>query len=180
MRSTTARLVVVTGGPGTGKTTVLGHLEHAGWPVMAESARAVLRIRRRSPDPEEFAQLMLRRDREQHRVASRSSSSTVFFDRGLGDILGYLRLHGRPIPQEIRDAARTLRYDHIVAAPPWLEIYTADTERTQTFEEAVESHRAVTSAYEELGYRPLVLPRTDVASRVRFFLQHLPTDRPGH
>ncbi len=177
MSSTTNRLVVVTGGPGAGKTTVLGHLEQAGWPVMAESARAVLCARQEIPAPEQFALLMLRQDREQHRGGSGSASSTVFFDRGLGDIVGHLRLHGRPIPREVRDATRRLRYDHIVAAPPWLEIYTTDTERTQTFDEAVESYRAVTSAYEELGYRPLVLPRTDVATRVRSLLQWVSEDR---
>lgn len=172
MSSSASRLVVVTGGPGTGKTTVLDHLEQAGWPVMAESARAVLRARQETPTPERFAHLMLRQDREQHRVASRSAASAVFFDRGIGDIVGHLRLHGRTIPQEIRDATRSLRYDHVVAAPPWLGIYTADTERTQTFDDAVESYRAVRSAYEELGYRPLVLPRTDVVTRAQFLLQY--------
>ncbi|QGK70042.1 AAA family ATPase [Allosaccharopolyspora coralli] len=170
MRSTGSRLIVLTGGPGTGKTTVLTLLADAGFPVMPESARAILRAHHGTPSPEEFALLMLRRDRMQHRLASRSRS-TVFFDRGLGDILGHLRLHGRPVPHELRHAARTLRYDHVVVAAPWPEIYTADTERTQTFDEAVESSRAVTSAYEELGYRPCALPHADVATRARFLLR---------
>src|SRR5215831_1817656 len=52
--------VVVTGGPGVGKTTLLAQLHASGYTIVSESARAIISERRRRgqsprPEPAEFA-----------------------------------------------------------------------------------------------------------------------------
>ena len=111
-------------------------------------------------------------DREQHRTAATlQGHTTAFFDRGIIDVVGYLRLHQLPVPHDLRSAARTVRYHHrVFVAPPWPDIYTADTHRTQSFAEAVRTHDAITAAYREHGYELVPLPRTTVARRADIVL----------
>src|SRR3546814_16105169 len=64
-------------------------------------------------------------------------SGPVFFDRGVPDVMGYLRLCGLPVPPHVAKAVDVFRYDRrVFVAPSWPEIYAQDTERRQDFAEA--------------------------------------------
>src|SRR5215472_17899745 len=86
--------VILSGGPGVGKTTLLAELAAMGYATVEESARAIIaeRLARgasRRPDAFAFAQEILRRDVEKYLNQPRTSR-WVFFDRGLIDALGML------------------------------------------------------------------------------------------
>lgn len=169
------RYIVVTGGPGAGKSTLIDALQEAGYARSWEAGRGVIRDQaalggRALPwtDPELFAELMLCWELRSHRETT-GWPGAVFFDRGVPDIVGYLRLEGRPVPRHLREAVRRFRYHRrVLAAPPWPEIYERDTERRQSFAEAVRTYEAVAAAYRESGYELVELPRASVAQRVRF------------
>ena len=94
---------------------------------------------------------------------------TIFFDRGVPDLIGYSRLIGEPVPDHLWRATEVCRYHHhVLVAPPWEAIYTADAERRQDFAEAVETCEAITAGYRECGYEPVDLPLADVEARVAF------------
>src|SRR5262245_59877287 len=87
--------VVLSGGPGACKTTLLLELAAMGYTTVAESARAIIsdRLARgasRRPDPPAFARAILRRDIEKY-LGQPQSSNWVFFDRGVIDALGMLQ-----------------------------------------------------------------------------------------
>lgn len=177
MTKTEERLFVVTGGPGAGKTTLLSALAAAGHAVAPEAGRAIIRDQLAIDGPALpwrdralFAELMLNFDLRSHGEAQ-MGSAPVFFDRGVPDSIGYLRLCGLPVPEHLDRAARAFRYAPIVfAAPPWREIYAQDVERKQDFAEAERTYEAVTAAYREHGYELVELPRADVATRAAFLL----------
>ena len=90
----------------------------------------------------------------------------VFFDRGLPELVGYFRLMGLPLPAHFSAAAEHFRYNRrVFIAPPWPEIFTQDSERKQTPEEAERTHDAVADAYAELGYELVPLPKASVEAR---------------
>ncbi len=73
-------------------------------------------------------------------------------------------------------AAQLFRYhQRVFIAPPWPQIYTTDSERHQDFAEAVRTHDAMAAAYTQHGYQLSTLPRSDIASRVKFIQQHTAT-----
>ncbi len=179
MPQDTDRLIVVTGGPGAGKTSLIEALATAGHKVQGEAGRAVIRDQQALggkglpwADPSQFAELMLAADLRNHAEAL-AGRETVFFDRGLPDIAGYLTLCGLPIPGPVEHAARQLRYRRSVfIAPPWQEIFTQDAERKQDFAEAERTYAAMAETYPRYGYTLVELPRASVAERVAFVLGH--------
>jgi predicted ATPase len=180
MKASPPRRIVVTGGPGAGKTTLIDALEGLGFPRTFEAGRAIIRGQVEIggaalpwADREAYARLMLSMDSRIHGHAE-IMAGPVFFDRGVPDVVGYLRLCGLPIPNELATAALALRYDPLVfIAPPWPEIFANDAERRQDFAEAQRTHAVMAQVYSELGYTLVELPRASIMDRVDFVLERV-------
>ena len=171
------RFFVLTGGPGSGKTTLIDALRSAGFAAFSEAGRGIIRdqLATGGPalpwnDPALFAERMFLQDMNSYDAATRLPGP-VFFDRGAPDTLGYLRLTGLPVPDHMKDAVERIRYNRrIFIAPPWPEIFTQDAERKQDFDEARRTHDAMVQVYTELGYELVPLPCGPVDERLRFIL----------
>lgn len=172
--------IVITGGPGSGKTTLIEALAAAGHAVEPEAGRAVILEQQATGgaglpwrDRALFAELMLDRDIVAHERRA-DAKGPVFFDRGIPDVAGYLALSGLPVPPRVEAAARTLRYHKTVfIAPVWPEIFTQDAERRQDLAEARRTWEAMAAIYPAYGYRLAALPRASVEDRVAAILDHL-------
>jgi len=167
------RFFIITGGPGSGKTTLISALD--GIHRMPEAGRAVIQEELAAGgtalpwiDPLAFAEKMLQQD-----IASWDAAlqldGPVIFDRGIPDIAGYLQLSGIAVPAHLAQAATERRYNgRVFIAPPWRTIFTQDAERKQTFAEAEATFRAMQTTYTELGYELIALPLAPVEERVAF------------
>jgi predicted ATPase len=170
--------VIVTGGPGTGKTTLLAELAAAGYATVEESARAIIaeRLARgasRRPDALSFAQEIFRRDIEKYLTRPRTSE-WLFFDRGLIDALGLLH-ETSPLPSITLKSMLASYPFHGTAfvLPPWEAIYATDAERDQSFAEAVDIHARIVRWYRSCGYVLNEVPRLPVAQRAAHVLRVL-------
>jgi predicted ATPase len=116
-----------------------------------------------------FAELMLSWEIRSYEAAQKLSGP-VFFDRGVPDVFGYLKLSGLPVPSHVESAARRLRYHRrVFLAPPWPAIFTQDAERKrQTLAEAEATYQAMIEVYSGLGYELVPLPLVPVQERVAF------------
>ncbi|MFF5173373.1 AAA family ATPase [Micromonospora sp. NPDC000089] len=177
-----SQYIVVTGGPGAGKTTLIDGLRGAGHACVEEAGRQIIQDQLaiggralHTGDARLFAEVMLSWEIRSYRQAGRHTG-LVFFDRGIPDLVGYHLLLGLPVPEHVTAAARLFRYHRrVFIAPPWRQIYATDGERHQDFAEAVRTHDAMVAAYTAHGYQLVTLPRSDVAARVEFVRQHAAT-----
>jgi predicted ATPase len=174
------RFVVITGGPGSGKTTLIDLLQRAGYAGTNEAGRGVIQDQvaiggHALPwhDRPLFAELMLSWEMRSYRIAQQSPG-LVFFDRSIVDLVGYFRLINLPVPVHLERAVQSFRYyPRVFIAPPWEEIYEQDRERKQDFSEAVRTFEAMVTAYSANGYELLEIPRSAVEQRVAFILSSI-------
>ena len=169
------RRIVITGGPGSGKTSLIMALADEGLAVMPEAGRALIRAGQAIDgpalpwrDPALFAESMLAWEIRSH-AAANDLSGPVIFDRGVPDVAGYLRTIGRPVPSHVQRAMERFRYDDpVFLAPYWPEIFGPDNERRQDAAEARATAEAMRHTYTEAGYRLVELPRASIAERAAF------------
>ena len=180
------RFFVLTGGPGSGKTTLIEALKARGYATTDEAGRGVIREQMESGgdglpwvDPERFAELMFDWELKSYRDAERQHGPVVF-DRGLPDTIGYLRLEGPEVPAWMEEEAWRLRYNaRVFIAPPWKEIYGKDEERRQSWEVAVQTYEIMAETYTGLGYELIELPRATVEQRADFVASAMGSALPG-
>lgn len=173
-------LTVVTGGPGSGKSSLLEALARRGVRTMPEGGRAIIRDQVRIgghalpwADRAAFAEQMLGWDLRSYHEAS-SQPGPVALDRGIPDVVGYLTLCGLPVPEHMRTAAMLYPYNRrVFLAPWWPDIFGQDAERKQDAAEAERTCQVMAETYTHLGYEVVELPLTGIEQRADFVLRHL-------
>jgi len=172
------RRIVITGGPGSGKTTVIEELKRRGIATMPEISREVIREAKAQgidqlflEDPILFSRKLIEGRIRQYNEAAGLPDKIVFFDRGIPDVTAYLRYSRTPIPADLTEATEKYRYDQpVFIMPPWEEIYTTDFERYESFNQAQLIHNKLVNMYMELGYFIIFVPFGTVKKRADFIL----------
>lgn len=175
-----SNLHVFTGGPGSGKTTVLEKLAGMEYPTVSEVGRGIIQRQEAIggkavpwSDKGRYAHLMFL-----HSMADFLEYAEVrkpcFFDRGILDTLGYARLCDLPVPDEWERVAADFRYGgHIFIFPPWEDIYRHDKERKQDFREAQATYEVMLQVYGEHGYTPCLVPFLSPEERVQWIVERI-------
>lgn len=171
---------IITGGPGSGKTTLLEELKNRGFLAVDEVARQIIKEQQsiggdaiHGKNQVKFLELMLSRSIDTF-LQVNEKDKPVFFDRGIPELVGYCHLIRYEVPQYLYNAVKSYHYNNnVFIAPPWKEIYSHDTERKQSWEEALETYHRIENAYKELGYQLIEIPKASVNERVAFILEHL-------
>ena len=174
-------LFVITGGPGAGKTTLLRELEQRGFSCVPEVAREIIRQQVASggdalpwANTRRYTELMLQGSIEVY-DANKSASldppptwltPCVFVTRA-SSACKRPRRSKRLV--RIIDTTRPSS----LPAPPWLEIYSTDNVRKQTWAEAVRTHDVMVEAYRSCGYELVELPRVSAEERAEFVMARM-------
>lgn len=120
-----------------------------------------------------FAEAMAPREVAAH-AAALATGKTVVLDRGVPDVVGFLRVSNLPVPPRIDTVARATRYNpRVFLAPFWPAIYAHDEERRQTPEIAGATEAVMRATYADYGYTLVDLPLAPVAERVAFVMARL-------
>ena len=171
------RRIVITGGPGAGKTTLLAALRARGHQTVDESARAIIQERLASglsprPPALKFARQILERDVVKYQQPP--ELDLVFFDRGVVEALWMVNQAAPVEAHELRALLLQYPYDRrVFVLPPWEAIYTTDSERDQTFADAVQVHDTLVRWYRDCGYEIIDVPTGTVADRCARVLRAL-------
>lgn len=171
---------IFTGGPGSGKTSVIEALAARGHLCIAEVGRQIIQEQaliggdvHHGGDRRAYRELMLSRSIYTFNAVA-EHEKPVFLDRGIPDLVGYGALIGVETPPHILKAAALFRaHKQVFIMPPWREIYEQDAERKQDFAEAHETWRVMAETYPQLGYELIEVPRMRISDRVDFILARI-------
>jgi len=169
--------IVITGGPGTGKSTIIKELIKRNFSCMTEISREVtLNARKNGTEqlfltkPLLFSELLLEGRVNQFIEAEKKNEKLVFFDRGIPDVHAYMNYISIDYPKTYLIKSNLHRYNYIFLMPPWEEIYISDNERYENFEQALAIHNHLERTYKELNYNIIEVPTGTVNARTNFIL----------
>ncbi len=182
-----SKRIVVTGGPGTGKTVLISSLEENGYHCFHEVIRTMtldalgdVGLDDKLVNPIDFVEDSksfndeLINARLQHFINGKNiEKDHLFYDRGLPDVLAYMDYFGQSAEQHYTDLCLEHRYDEVLILPPWKEIYVQDNERMENFEQACGIHEKLEKTYIDLGYTPIEVPFDTIENRMQFVVDFI-------
>ncbi|HAT6977591.1 TPA: ATP-binding protein [Legionella pneumophila] len=168
---------VITGGPSSGKTTLINHLAELGYKTAPEIARFYINqllshekktLQEVKHDihwlQRKILNIMLRRER------NLPKDDLIFFDRGTPDSIGYFRFHHLDEAHVVR-ACQYLRYKKIFFCHPLPVI--PDSIRDEDDLTAKKISDCIYDAYADLNYPVIELPATSIKERLEIILSHI-------
>jgi predicted ATPase len=169
--------IVITGGPGTGKTTIINEFIQRNYNCLEEISRQViLEAQKKGIDqlfltePLLFSDMLLDGRKEQFESIKDTEADFVFYDRGIPDVVAYMDYLKTDYPNRFNEACINYKYDHVFILAPWQEIYISDNERYENYEQAVEIHHHLIAAYARYGYALHDVPFGPVESRADYII----------
>lgn len=173
---------VITGGPSSGKTTLLEHIEKLGFSIKPETARIVidegiakgLSIEEIRQDERAFQDEILRRKLKLE--ASYDPSETIFLDRGMHDSIPYYEVSGFTLSPEQLKLITQANYGHVFLLNQ-LPHYEIDYARTEDANTAAVIHKLLDQTYREHGFNVVAVPVLRPKQRAQFILDYIETHK---
>lgn len=188
----TTRLVVITGGPGSGKTSLVTYLGSLGYATVSEAAIQIIeelngqlgvadQIAWRQQHPAEFQRRVTYRQAALEAACSIASGGLAFCDRGRPDAKAYAQLAGYKLDAEVRSLVEAQRYLRIFL----LDTLNSFAERPATGRisdraRSLRIHDLLDEAYCSSGYAPCRVPGLPIPDRAQFVLSELGEPGPDH
>lgn len=169
---------MITGGPSTGKTTLIDHLAKLGYATVPEAARLMIDERIQAgetiehirADEQAFQEAILRRKAS---IEAQLDPHRIYFlDRGMHDTTAYLQYYHFPVQPWATKLINQASYRKVFVLEP-LPTYTQDYSRTEdeTFRQTITD--LFCKAYQAGGIEVIRVPAMSIAKRTKLILQNV-------
>jgi predicted ATPase len=172
--------IVITGGPGSGKTTLIEALSKKNFYCFPEISREItLKSQKEGieqlfvEDPISFSEKILEGRVKQFELAEETPADVIFFDRGIPDTVAYLNFSKQSYSNDFEIISNNKRYSKVFLLPPWEAIYERDAVRYESFNESEEIYHHIKIIYGKYGYDLIEVPRLSIDHRIDFILNYL-------
>ncbi len=167
------RKVVITGGPGCGKTSLVNYLEKLGYytlPEVFQTANSEERMLLEKLYETDLLKFEERVFKMQINLENKipPTQDLAFLDRGCGDIIAYLRVYGFSAPEWMIKLSKN-RYDAIFV----LDLIKSLKLTGRRGRKRKEVHKEIISTYKNLGYQPVRVPQMSIRDRAMFILKYV-------
>lgn len=171
---------VITGGPSTGKTTIINQLERLGYDVVPEAAREIIdealakgiSLEELRADELKFQNSIF--NRKIQNESKLSPEKLTFLDRGLNDTIAYLKYYGFTPDQAEMNYIAQASYKTVFVLEP-LEVFAGDYARTEDADFNATFTPLLFDAYSDAGIKTVMVSFMPVKERLKLILQTVKT-----
>lgn len=169
---------VITGGPSTGKTTLLKELEKLGYRVVPEAARTLIdeslkkgiSVEELRSNEEHFQEEVARMKEKVE--ASLDKNVVTFFDRGMQDSIAYMKYYDYKISDWLQQLSEQSVYNKVFLLEP-LNKYEKDYARIEKDDFREKIQTLLYEAYAKFNMTPIMLKPTSVQQRLKTILDQI-------
>lgn len=170
---------IVTGAPGTGKTSVINELKKRGFHCISEKSREIINDQIISggdilpwKNQLAFENKIINLRTKQY--LSSPDDCICFFDRSVIDVIAYLKINNLEVTSEINNNIKKCNYNsRVFYTPFWKNIYKKDNERKEEIEQAIKIGSAIMSVYQSKGYEMIEIPKISIEERANFIISKI-------
>ncbi len=169
---------VLTGGPSSGKTTLIDDFSKRGYKTVQEAARTWIdqelvsgkTIEEIRADEEKFQHdiVKLKVDIE----SDLPKTKTIFFDRGMHDSEAYLKHYDFPISSQLQKIFDNAAYQKVFLLE-MLPVFEKDYARTEDEAFANKITELLEATYKDAGFEVVRVPVLPLPERAQFILDHI-------
>ncbi|MBN09847.1 MAG: ATPase [Flavobacteriaceae bacterium] len=179
MNSIKAQKILITGGPGSGKTSIIERLKNEGFSCMDEFSRSLLKLGKKQglydvflEQPTLLTSKIISARKKQFFESEKiynPKKRLVFFDRGIHDAIAYYMYidNSNPYPTW----AENYIYDKIFFFPQWKKIYLNDKERVESYNTSKKISSIIEFTYKYYKYDIIEVPKVSIENRMNFILK---------
>ena len=172
--------IIITGPPGTGKTSIITHLKNLGYfcfdEIWKENYKNPTK-EHNSNEIENFSKYLFKKRKEQFefKITSKSTiKNMVFYDRSLIDVVSYLITYKKQTPVNWIEYIKEKKYyKNIFYCPLWNNIYENNSRRKEKYQDTIKIDEDMRHLYKKLGYNIKELDKKNIHSRVEFILNNI-------
>lgn len=172
---------IITGAPGTGKSSLLNELKNNDFSCFDEVSRTIIKEQQQIngtlfpwENLKGFAEECFIR---MQRQVTKAQCGINFYDRGIPDIIAYLTHSNVEIPTYFYNSLEYYN-NNVFYLPIWEEIYTNDSQRPESLAKAKKLDSFLQSTYTTLGFKLIIvnkLPTIERANLINNFIQTIKT-----
>ena len=168
--------IVISGGPGGGKTTIINSLKNLGFFCYDEISRELIDGLKGNGEqnilmknPIAFSNILWKKREEQFKKSMKQKEyDKVFFDRGLLDITSYLEFIGKR-NLNLERKLTNFKYDIIFLVKPTKKNYKKDFSRFENFSQSIKIHNILERNYENHS-KTINVPFEKLRDRLNFII----------
>ena len=169
--------IVISGGPGGGKTTIINSLMDMGYFCYDEISKGLIEKFKKSDNqnifiesPVKFSSILWKKREEQYKNSIiQKKYDIVFFDRSLLDVTSYLEFVNKR-NFNLEKKLGNFSYDIVFLIKPTKSFYTKDFSRHENFNQSMKIHNILEKNYKN-HFKTVNVPFKKLSERLNFIIK---------